>query len=137
MLRLVYKSFEAMAFDANDLKRLLASSRLRNSEAGLTGVLIYDEGTFLQALEGDSSAVQATFARIERDARHKDVTVLLREPDASKRMFGHWSMGYADGKGAASILKGFVDLPNGLRTASLDRSSAVRILDTVASRLAA
>ena len=137
MLRLVYKSIETVPFDAIALKRLLASSRLRNVEAGLTGILIYDEGTFLQALEGEASSLQTTFARIERDARHKDVTVLMREPDASKRMFGQWSMGYADGVGAASVLKGFVDLPNGLRTASLDRSSAVRILDAVASRIAA
>jgi Sensors of blue-light using FAD len=137
MLRLIYKSFEAVPFNASDLTRLLASSRLRNVEAGLTGILIYDKGTFLQALEGDPSSMQTTFARIERDARHKDITVLLREPDASKRMFGNWSMGYADGLGAASILKGFVDLPNGLKTATLDRSSAVRILDAVASRIAA
>ena len=137
MYRLVYKSVACAPFSETELKKLLMNSRLRNAEAGLTGMLIYDGGTFLQMLEGDMAPIFKTFARIERDPRHKDIAVLLRDPNAAERAFGHWSMGYAGGSTAAGILKGFVDLPNGLRTASLDRSSAVRILDAVASRIAA
>jgi len=37
-------------------------------------------------------------------------------------------MGYADGSSAATILKGFVHLSDGLRTPALDRTSALRIL---------
>lgn len=70
MYRLVYKSVECAPFSETDLKKLLMNSRLRNTEAGLTGMLIYDRGTFLQMLEGawrrfskhlrESNAIHAT-----------------------------------------------------------------------------
>lgn len=128
MYRLVYKSFESVPFSQAELKLLLVNSRLRNAEVGVTGMLIYDHGTFLQMLEGDMAAVFRTFGRIERDSRHRDISVLLRESNAAERAFGDWSMGYADGSTAATILKGFVNLPDGLHTAALDRVSAMRIL---------
>ena len=137
MYRLVYKSVEAAPFSEADLKKLLVASRLRNAEAGLSGMLIYDRGAFLQTLEGDVGAILKTFNRIERDPRHKNVSILLRDPNAPARAFGRWSMGFADGSGAATILKGFVDLPDGLRTAALDRTNAIKILDAAAEKLAA
>jgi hypothetical protein len=136
MYRLIYKSVACAPLSETDLKKLLMGSRLRNAEAGLTGMLIYDRGTFLQMLEGDMAPVFKTFARIERDPRHKDICVLLRDPDVAERAFGDWSMGYAGGSIAAAILKGFVDLSDGLRTAALDRVSAVKIL-AEAAKLAA
>jgi hypothetical protein len=136
MYRIVYKSCENSPFSETELKKLLLSSRLRNAETGLTGMLIYDRGVFLQMLEGDMAPLFKTFERIERDPRHKDVSVLMREPNASARVFGRWSMGYADSSGAAAILKGFVELPDGLRIATLDRTNAVKILDVAAKRAA-
>jgi FAD-dependent sensor of blue light len=135
MYQLVYKSIEADPFSEADLKHLLLNSRLRNAEVDITGMLIYDRGAFLQMLEGDLGAVISTFARIERDPRHKDISVLLRDPKAG-RAYGNWSMGFASGSGAAAVLKGFVDLPDGLRTPALDRTNAVKILDA-AAKLAA
>jgi len=132
MYRLIYKSLESDPFSKADLKHLLVNSRLRNAEAGISGMLIYDRGAFLQMLEGDMAAVFRTFARIERDPRHKDVAVLLRDAQVSERAFGQWSMGFDDGSGASAVLKGFVDLPDGLRTPALDRSNAVKILSAVA-----
>jgi hypothetical protein len=136
MYRIIYKSIACAPFSETELKKLLVASRLRNAEAGLTGMLIYDRETFLQMLEGDMAPTFKTFARIERDPRHKDISVLLRDPNAADRAFGDWSMGYAGGSTAASILKGFVDLPDGLRTAALDRVNAVKIL-AEAAKLAA
>jgi hypothetical protein len=128
MYRLVYSSRETQPFSSDELKALLLKSRLRNRELGITGMLIYDGGAFLQALEGDQSAVAATFARIERDPRHCDVAVLFRDSTAAERQFGQWSMGYADASQAAAMLKGFKSLEGGLRVPALDRSTALRLL---------
>ena len=136
MLLLVYKSTETEPFTDTALKRLLVGSRLRNSQAGVTGMLIYDHGAFLQALEGDAAAVQATFARIEQDPRHRDIVVLLRDNRVQSRAYGAWSMGYADSSGLATLLKGFIDLPHGLRTPALDRVNAMKLLDAAASHAA-
>jgi hypothetical protein len=94
MYRLVYKSVECAPFSEADLKKLIMNSRLRNAEAGLTGMLIYDRGTFLQMLEGDMAPIFKTFTRIERDPRHKDISVLLRIPKLPSALsaIGPWAM---------------------------------------------
>jgi hypothetical protein len=129
--KLIYSSQEAELFDDAALKRLLITSRMRNQAVGITGMLVYDHGVFLQALEGDASAVKATFERIERDARHRHVSVLFRDPSAPARSFGEWSMGFADASGASRILKGFLEIEGGLRHAVLDKSNAIKIMNSL------
>jgi hypothetical protein len=64
---------------------------LRNHEANVTGVLVYHDGNFLQALEGDETAIRAIFSRIEKDPRHGDVRVLHSNGSLGKRrLFGDW-----------------------------------------------
>ena len=67
-----------------------ASTR-NNAAAGVTGFLLYREGWFLQALEGDLDAVDQAFDRIRRDRRHLDVRIVADEP-AFERAFADWSM---------------------------------------------
>jgi hypothetical protein len=81
---------------AADLKQILASAIRTNSERGITGGLIFNRRYFAQVLEGEPAAVTQTFARINNDPRHKDVTATM-EP-VSERLFGAWSMGYAGNK---------------------------------------
>jgi hypothetical protein len=59
----------------------------------VTGILLYAQGSFLQILEGPSAVVDALFARIEGDERHKYVTKIIREP-IDKRSFDEWTMGF-------------------------------------------
>jgi len=70
---------------------ILASARRHNPSAGVTGVLCQGSGLYLQALEGERSAVNRLFARIVADTRHQDVELLLFE-EISQRRFGAWSM---------------------------------------------
>ncbi len=61
---------------------------------GITGLLLYHDGNFLQILEGEAEKVQATFARIAANPRHRN---LQRLPPVSvhTRLFPDWSMGFA------------------------------------------
>jgi hypothetical protein len=136
MYRIVYKSIETAPFNHTKLKKLLVQSRLRNAEHDVSGMLIYDHGAFLQLLEGEIGAVKDILVRIERDPRHKHLTVLLTDENIPERAFGKWSMGYADGRDAMSILRGFINLPHGLSTPDLDRTSAVEILVEAARQAA-
>lgn len=133
MFRVVYSSVEAEAFDSAVLKRLLINSRLRNTAVGITGMLIYDQGVFLQMLECDQAAVQATFRRIERDPLHRNVSVLWQDANAPHRVFGEWSMGFSDASGASQMLRGFLAVEGGLQAAVLDRSNALKILESYSS----
>jgi hypothetical protein len=81
------------AFPADDLVALLEESRRNNHAAGLTGMLLYADGHFIQTLEGPPEAVDTTYRRISLDPRHRDVIVALRD-DVTERMFGEWSMGF-------------------------------------------
>ena len=78
-----------------DLTSLLEQSRTRNSLSGITGLLIYDRGAFLQVLEGDREDVEKIFSSILRDERHTRIKVLTRE-SKPRREFTTWSMAWAD-----------------------------------------
>lgn len=70
---------------------ILLTSRRNNERDGVTG-LLYDDGVrFLQVLEGEMDRVDATFARIKADPRHRAVVVLSRRP-VEAREFGEWAM---------------------------------------------
>jgi len=60
---------------------------------GVTGILLYRGGNFIQALEGPDDAVEATYQRIRRDPRHYGVYVLVDEP-LDQRRFESWSMSF-------------------------------------------
>jgi hypothetical protein len=130
MHQIVYTSTASEDFANADLKKLLLGARTRNKALGVSGMLVFHDGTFLQALEGEKRAVNEIFASILSDRRHHDIDVLHRGPGFDQRVFGDWSMGFADFTGAADILKGFVRLNEQLRIKELDGSQAMELLVT-------
>lgn len=128
MLQIVYTSTASLEFSAADLERLVAGARTRNRTLGVTGMLVFHDGRFLQALEGEKRAVNEIFASIRGDARHRDVMVLHRGPGPEQRAFGDWSMGFADFAGAAELLKGFMRLNEWSRITDLDGARAFELL---------
>ena len=79
MISLTYLSTAAERFSDAELRNLLEDSRNRNHAVGLTGMLLYVGGHFIQTLEGTDDVVDATYERIARDPRHRDVFTALRE----------------------------------------------------------
>ncbi len=82
------------AFSPADLTALLAECRQKNAKAGLTGMLLYSEGTFFQVLEGDRPVVEKLLDKLTHDKRHARLTKIVLEPIA-QRAFSDWTMGYA------------------------------------------
>lgn len=91
LVRLLYAS---RAVDIGDeaISSILAHSRQYNPALGITGILCYGGGVFLQAIEGGRMAVSELYGHILKDQRHKDV-VLLDFEEISERRFGGWTMG--------------------------------------------
>lgn len=106
MLQLVYVSIARAPFSAVALRALLTFARDRNTARGLTGLLLYKAGSFMQVLEGEPSTVEETFAKIQRDPRHRDVRTLWRG-DIEAGNFVDWSMGFVDVVASAIALPGF------------------------------
>ncbi len=93
ILRLVYVSSAVRLMKDHELAEILRAAHRHNRTNGITGLLLYREGNFIQVLEGEPEQVEATFARIERDPRHHQVLVLSREFH-SGRVFAEWAMGF-------------------------------------------
>ena len=93
MLLLVYVSSAVKPFGTEELTELLVKAREKNTRLGITGMLLYQDGNFLQALEGEEDAVRQLYDTISQDVRHCGTIVLLEE-QITKRQFGDWSMGF-------------------------------------------
>jgi len=92
---LVYISEGTRSFKAQDLQQILTKARETNSKLGISGMLLFKAGDFLQVLEGDRERVMALFDMIVLDSRHRRVTVLFKGVSA-QRDFPDWSMGFHD-----------------------------------------
>ena len=109
LYHLVYVSSAVELFSTEDLVALLAKSRANNERAGLSGMLLYKDGNFMQALEGEEAAVKETHARILRDPRHRGVITLI-QGEQEGRQFPDWSMGFHQIRSAAPVAApGFSD----------------------------
>ncbi len=99
LIRLAYASeatFEAKPLEKGvepHVARILLASRRNNVRSKLVGGLYYGDNRFFQYLEGEEQAVKDTFARILKDARHRNVVTLIEEP-LSGHTFTNWSMKY-------------------------------------------
>jgi hypothetical protein len=88
---IIYRSRCTSVADLNLVNSILESSTRNNAANGVTGVLIATKTDFLQVLEGEFEAVNATFERISRDTRHTRIQ-LISFTEIEERRLGEWAM---------------------------------------------
>jgi hypothetical protein len=135
----VYVSSAIQKFTTEQLTELLAHCRLHNSAKGITGVLLYRDGKFIQAIEGEPEVLDSLMERIQLDDRHEAVTVLLRETIEARR-FPNWLMGFWQPTDSELRgVPGYTDLFDGTHEDWLafaaDRSKSKRLLAALAPHL--
>jgi methanogenic corrinoid protein MtbC1 len=91
MASLTYRSEAAKAPSKSELQSLVAAARKRNRSLGITGMLLYDGGRFLQTLEGPPEAVNLVWSAIQSDSRHGGIEVLSQHI-VPERLFSAWDM---------------------------------------------
>ena len=105
--QLLYISAATHEFTEEELQELLALARVKNEEQGVSGMLLFHEGSFIQALEGGKEQVEAIYNRIGKDPRHAETQILFRG-EVDHRDFDGWSMGfYRSNQSSAKNLEGF------------------------------
>ena len=110
LVRLLYAS-RAIDTSPAAIDAILSQSRQFNPSSGITGILCYGGGIFLQAIEGGRAAISELYGHIQRDARHKDVELLQYE-EITERRFAGWTMGAVNiSKINASILLKYAEKP--------------------------
>lgn len=95
LFSLLYSSAAAYPMREEELVDLLEQSRAHNRKYGITGMLLYHNGSFMQYLEGGKDDVLALYDRIAIDNRHTGVTLYF-EREIDTRHFADWSMGFAN-----------------------------------------
>jgi hypothetical protein len=93
MIQISYLSHSTTPLSAAELLALLQYCHASNPSRGITGMLFYGNGTFLQVIEGEPTAVDELIGRIARDPRHQDIRILSRRTLA-EREYADWSMGF-------------------------------------------
>lgn len=92
MHKLLYVSSTRRDFPQSELKAILSAARVNNASLGVTGLLLYVDGGFLQVLEGEQDTLHQLYGVIAKGRRHWDAKLLLDQP--GPRNFGEWSMGF-------------------------------------------
>jgi hypothetical protein len=90
---LTYTSWARPSISDADIEAILHSARTNNPLDGLTGVLIFNGGAFMQILEGSEQAVNDIVGRICVDKRHSNFFI-RDERLIDERAFPDWSMAY-------------------------------------------
>ena len=90
---LTYTSWARPGISDADIEAILRSARTNNPLDGLTGVLIFNGGAFVQILEGSEQAVNEIVGRLCTDKRHSNFFI-REERLIEERAFPDWSMAY-------------------------------------------
>lgn len=131
MFRIVYISSAAKYFTIDEMETMLERARPKNDALGITGMLLYKDGNFMQALEGEEEAVTKLANTIQSDSRHTGFLVLMRGP-AESRLFPGSPMGFHDlTNDPPSHIAGyneFIDSPLTRATFTLDPNRCMNLL---------
>lgn len=88
---LTYQSRATTKPSNEDLATLMAQARQRNRESGVTGMLLYQDGRYLQTLEGPPEGLDSIWSSVRKDGRHADIEVLTQHL-VPARLFSDWDM---------------------------------------------
>jgi hypothetical protein len=90
----------------DELAALLKQARENNTHHGVTGVLLYHDGNFMQLLQGPVDHVRNIYSSIELDTRHHMVIPIVDETGLP-REFADWAMacGRLDARSWEALMK--------------------------------
>lgn len=89
---LVYTSRSTRPVTMKVLQQLTEHASRKNALVGITGLLLYGSGNYLQVLEGNQASIKILYERIRKDKRHTAVELLCQH-ERESRLFPDWNMG--------------------------------------------
>jgi hypothetical protein len=91
----IYVSSARRRMSTDEMNELLRIARRNNEQLGITGMLVYRDGNFLQVLEGPAAPVDSVLAKIKLDPRHDGVITMSRK-SIEERQFAEWPLAFRD-----------------------------------------
>jgi hypothetical protein len=128
LVRLLYVSRALDPDSLIDVQTIMDSAREHNVNNGITGILCYGGGIYLQALEGGRRQVNELYSHIVKDKRHTEV-VLLHYEEITERRFGSWTIGQVNlSKLNTSVILKYSEKPE-LDPYSVSGAMAIALLE--------
>lgn len=128
LVRLLYASHAAQNCPNDVIESIVTKARSFNPSHGITGILCYGDGVFLQALEGSRQAVNDLYGHILRDERHERIELLDYE-EITERRFAGWTMGRVDlSKLNATVVLKYAEQPR-LNPYTMTGKAALALLE--------
>ena len=93
LYRITYLSTSLAEMSDAELDAILEVSRAWNQSVGITDLLLYHDGNFMQTLEGAKADVAPVFDKIRSDRRHHGL-IRMEARDVGARRFRGWSMAF-------------------------------------------
>ena len=111
LICVIYVSTAPRRLRRDELEAILAQSRRNNARDGISGMLIYADGSFIQVIEGPVANIESLLARLQGDSRHQDILEIARYT-LDERQFPQWSMGFRslERPQAGDLADAFADL---------------------------
>lgn len=91
MLSLIYVSTAREGLSEAEVASIAEKAAANNAKNGITGLLAYNSHSFMQLLEGSSSALNSVMQAISCDPRHSNI-VYIRKQHRDHRECPDWSM---------------------------------------------
>jgi hypothetical protein len=109
LISIVYVSAATHLLSLQEINRLLERARARNTQEGITGVLLYSDGSFMQCIEGPERGTSKIYNIIKKDPQHTGLIELVNEP-AQVREFSKWDMAFQSINGSGMSNPTYLDL---------------------------
>jgi hypothetical protein len=91
MHQLIYTSAARPGLSEDDVFRIVQQAGRNNPSGDITGFLVFQNGRFLQLIEGPLMALEMLMAQLAQDDRHRDLRILSHLP-IWERSFPAWRM---------------------------------------------
>jgi hypothetical protein len=133
MRGILYVSRANLVFDEGALQQLASRASMRNATLGITGYLFYQEGKFIQYIEGAWDAVGELMFQINQDQRH-NVLNIFYDDTLAKRRFPAWHMRWLQQThfiGVEKLLFDYLVLLQDWDQQPYQQENILRLLDTL------
>ncbi|MCB0461616.1 MAG: BLUF domain-containing protein [Flavobacteriaceae bacterium] len=90
---LCYVSSAKSSLTDLDIDHLFRVNKRNNTKYGISGILVYNYGNFLQILEGDKQTIYFLFEKISQDSRHNNIIKLI-DASTDEHIFEGYDSGF-------------------------------------------
>ena len=77
-----------------DFPHIIEVSKRENARHGITGILFYDHGRFVEIIEGEKEDLKQLMDNVKTDPRHKNIKIIINETIQKREMKGWKMLGY-------------------------------------------